>query len=63
MTPEDLVLLAANAVFGTSYVQPLVGALLGVAWLGEAATAFTAAGGTLILTGLGLLLTGRSATD
>ena len=63
MTPADLVLLTANAVFGASYLQPLVGALLGVAWLGEAATAFTAAGGSLILTGLWLALTGRSATD
>jgi drug/metabolite transporter (DMT)-like permease len=40
-------------------VQPLVGALLGVAWLGEPATVFTAAGGALILAGLWLALTGR----
>jgi drug/metabolite transporter (DMT)-like permease len=43
-------------------VQPLVGALLGVAWLGEPATAFTVAGGALILVGLWLALTGRSAS-
>jgi drug/metabolite transporter (DMT)-like permease len=42
-------------------VQPLVGALLGVVWLGEPATAFTASGGALILAGLWLALTGRSA--
>ena len=43
-------------------VQPLVGVLLGVVWLGEPATAFTAAGGVLILAGLWLALTGRSAS-
>jgi drug/metabolite transporter (DMT)-like permease len=43
-------------------LQPLVGALLGVAWLGEPATAFTVGGGALILVGLWLALTGRSAT-
>jgi drug/metabolite transporter (DMT)-like permease len=42
-------------------VQPLVGALLGVAWLGEAASVFTATGGALIITGLWLALTGRPA--
>jgi drug/metabolite transporter (DMT)-like permease len=114
VTPADLVLLTANAVFGTSYVlewlagrrpvwsaaavaaelyiavvitglgylvwnwalervtaaraaiflnlQPLVGALLGVAWLGEPATAFTVGGGALILGGLWLALTGRVRT-
>lgn len=39
-------------------VQPLVGALLGIAWLGEPATVFTAAGGALILVGLWLALSG-----
>jgi drug/metabolite transporter (DMT)-like permease len=39
--------------------QPLVGAVLGIAWLGEPATVFTAAGGALILSGLWLALTGR----
>jgi drug/metabolite transporter (DMT)-like permease len=42
-------------------VQPLVGALLGIMWLGEAATAFTAIGGAFILSGLWLALTGRRA--
>jgi drug/metabolite transporter (DMT)-like permease len=42
-------------------VQPLVGVLLGVAWLGEPATAFTVGGGVLILAGLWLALTGRPA--
>jgi drug/metabolite transporter (DMT)-like permease len=41
-------------------VQPLVGALLGIAWLWEAATAFTAGGGALIVGGLWLALTGRA---
>ncbi|HLF48112.1 MAG TPA: EamA family transporter [Methylomirabilota bacterium] len=40
------------AIFIT--VQPLVGALLGVGWLGEPLTAFTVAGGGLILAGLHL---------
>jgi len=40
-------------------VQPVVGALLGVAWLGEAVTVFTVVGGLLVVTGL--LLTVRSA--
>lgn len=40
-------------------VQPLVGVVLGVAWLGEPATAFTIGGGILILAGLWLALTGR----
>jgi drug/metabolite transporter (DMT)-like permease len=35
-------------------LQPLVGALLGVLWLGDALTRFTVAGGILILVGLGL---------
>ena len=43
-------------------VQPLVGVLLGVAWLGEPATAFTVGGGVLILAGLWLALTGRVRT-
>jgi drug/metabolite transporter (DMT)-like permease len=43
-------------------VQPLVGVLLGVAWLGEPATVFTAGGGALILAGLWLALTGRPAS-
>ena len=42
-------------------VQPLVGVLLGVAWLGDPATVFTVGGGVVILTGLWLALTGRSA--
>jgi drug/metabolite transporter (DMT)-like permease len=48
----DLVLLAAN-------LQPLVGTLLGVAWLGDLLTVFTAGGGILIIAGLWLALTGR----
>jgi drug/metabolite transporter (DMT)-like permease len=44
-------------------VQPLVGALLGIMWLGEAATAFTAIGGAFILSGLWLALTGRRAAS
>jgi drug/metabolite transporter (DMT)-like permease len=43
-------------------LQPLVGAILGVTWLGESATQFTAAGGALILGGLWLALTGRDRT-
>jgi drug/metabolite transporter (DMT)-like permease len=35
-------------------VQPLMGALLGVTWLGEPLTAFTVAGGALIVAGLSL---------
>jgi len=35
-------------------VQPVVGALLGVALLGEPLTAFTLAGGALIVAGLGV---------
>jgi drug/metabolite transporter (DMT)-like permease len=35
-------------------VQPLVGALLGVGWLGEPLTLFTVAGGILIVAGLSL---------
>jgi drug/metabolite transporter (DMT)-like permease len=57
VTPADLVLLTANAVF-----RPLVGALLGVAWPGEPATAFPGAGGAMILGGLRLALTGRVRT-
>ena len=40
-------------------IQPLVGALLGVYYLGEALTAFTVTGGMLILAGLSLALKGR----
>jgi drug/metabolite transporter (DMT)-like permease len=43
-------------------LQPLVGTLLGVAWLGEVFTVFTAAGGALIVVGLWLALTGRPAS-
>ena len=43
-------------------VQPLVGALLGVAWLGEHFTVFTATGGAIILAGLWLALTGRATS-
>jgi drug/metabolite transporter (DMT)-like permease len=38
-------------------VQPLGGALLGVFWLGEPATVFTAAGGVLIVAGLAVTVT------
>lgn len=37
-------------------IQPLVGALLGILWLGETATVFTAAGGGLVLGGLAVAL-------
>ncbi len=40
-------------------LQPLVGTLLGVAWLGDLFTGFTAGGGVLIIAGLWLALTGR----
>src|SRR5262245_10420652 len=40
-------------------LQPLVGTLLGVAWLGDLFTVFTAGGGALIIGGLWLVLTGR----
>jgi drug/metabolite transporter (DMT)-like permease len=40
-------------------VQPLVGALLGVVWLGEPLSVFTVAGGSLVTLGLWLALTGR----
>jgi drug/metabolite transporter (DMT)-like permease len=40
-------------------IQPLVGALLSVHYLGETLTAFTVAGGVLILAGLSLTLKGR----
>jgi drug/metabolite transporter (DMT)-like permease len=43
-------------------VQPLVGALLGVAWLGEALSPFTVAGGALVIAGLWLAVTGRPAS-
>ncbi len=43
-------------------VQPLVGALLGVVWLGEPLSAFTVAGGSLVVLGLWLALTGRPAS-
>jgi drug/metabolite transporter (DMT)-like permease len=42
-------------------LQPLVGTLLGVAWLGDLFTVFTAGGGALIIGGLWLALTGRPA--
>ncbi|HEX2500867.1 MAG TPA: DMT family transporter [Methylomirabilota bacterium] len=42
-------------------LQPLVGTLLGVTWLGEPFTLFTASGGFLIVAGLSLALTGRPA--
>jgi drug/metabolite transporter (DMT)-like permease len=45
------------AVFIT--VQPIAGALLGVALLGEPLTVFTAAGGLLVVAGLWLAVTGR----
>jgi len=35
-------------------LQPLVGALLGIVWLGERATVFTAAGGAMVVAGLAL---------
>lgn len=40
-------------------IQPLGGALLGVWWLGERLTAFTVAGGLLILAGLHLTVKAR----
>ncbi len=43
-------------------VQPLVGALLGVAWLGEPLSVFTVAGGALVVAGLWLAVTGRPAS-
>lgn len=43
-------------------VQPLVGALLGVVWLGEPLSTFTVAGGSLVVLGLWLALTGRPAS-
>ena len=43
-------------------VQPLVGTLLGVVWLGEPLSAFTVAGGCLVVLGLWLALTGRPAS-
>ncbi|HEY7140523.1 MAG TPA: DMT family transporter [Methylomirabilota bacterium] len=43
-------------------LQPLVGTVLGVAWLGEVFTVFTAGGGALIIAGLWLALTGRPAS-
>jgi drug/metabolite transporter (DMT)-like permease len=43
-------------------VQPLVGALLGVAWLGEPMSVFTMAGGVLVVLGLWLAVTGRPAS-
>ena len=43
-------------------LQPLVGTLLGVWWLGEPLTAFTVAGGALVVAGLSLTVkAGRSA--
>ena len=43
-------------------LQPLVGTLLGVAWLGDLFTGFTVGGGVLIIAGLWLALTGRPAS-
>jgi drug/metabolite transporter (DMT)-like permease len=43
-------------------VQPLVGALLGVAWLGEPLSVFTVAGGALVVAGLWLAVAGRPAS-
>jgi len=43
-------------------LQPLVGTLLGVVWLGDLFTGFTAGGGVLIIAGLWLALTGRPAS-
>ena len=43
-------------------VQPLVGTLLGVVWLGEPLSVFTVAGGSLVVLGLWLALTGRPAS-
>jgi drug/metabolite transporter (DMT)-like permease len=43
-------------------VQPLVGALLGVVWLGEPLSTFTIAGGSLVVLGLWLALTGGRAS-
>jgi drug/metabolite transporter (DMT)-like permease len=40
-------------------VQPLVGTLLGVVWLGEPFSPYTAVGGGLVIAGLSLALTGR----
>ena len=40
-------------------LQPLVGALLGVDYLGEVLTIFTVVGGALILAGLSLTLKGQ----
>ena len=42
-------------------VQPLVGTLLGVVWLGEPLSPYTAVGGGLVIGGLSLALTGRPA--
>jgi drug/metabolite transporter (DMT)-like permease len=49
------------AVFLT--VQPVVGALLGVVFLGEALTAFTVAGGALIVVGLALTVKRTDGDD
>jgi drug/metabolite transporter (DMT)-like permease len=43
-------------------LQPLVGTLLGVVWLGDLFTGFTVGGGVLIIAGLWLALTGRPAS-
>lgn len=43
-------------------VQPLVGTLLGVVWLGEPFSPYTAVGGGLVIAGLSLALTGRPAS-
>jgi drug/metabolite transporter (DMT)-like permease len=51
---------AARAAIFLS-LQPLVGTLLGVLWLGEPFTVFTAGGGALIVAGLWLALTGHAA--
>jgi drug/metabolite transporter (DMT)-like permease len=42
-------------------VQPLVGTLLGVVWLGEPFSPYTAVGGSLVIAGLSLALIGRPA--
>ena len=41
-------------------IQPVAGALLGAAWLGEPITAFTVAGGALVVAGLSLAVPPRA---
>src|SRR4029078_4756367 len=43
-------------------VQPLVGTLLGVVWLGDPFSPYTPVGGGLVIAGLSLALTGRPAS-